>query len=403
MSEPIPTKSDLPDALTSREQWLCWRAKNRDGKMTKIPVDPTSGAFASTTDSTTWSDFNMARDRVTSTAADANGLGFVFTTDDPVVGIDLDDCRIPETGKTRDWATDIIDRLNSFTEISPSGTGYHVLVEGTLPDGRNRKGDVELYETARFFTVTGDHVEGTPAAVKERTQALRAVHREYVSPTDDDDESRPPESDTDAVVDDTPSSPTSASLSDQELLERAKSAANGEKFSRLWRGSTAGYESHSEADMALCSLLAFWTGGDATQLDGLFRGSGLMRDKWDEQHFADGSTYGEKTTERAIAGTSEFYQPSGDRSPVETQDAGRIDPERRDHGGDVDLQTVRKRESDRLKRIEELETELQGALEDVERLRTELGQERKHRRDLEMELETKREKQTENGSWLPWK
>jgi len=92
-------------------------------------------------------------------------------------------------------------------------------------------------------------------------------------------------------------------------LEKARNASNGEKFQRLWNGQTRGYESHSEADLALCSLLAFWTGGDRSRIDRLFRQSGLMREKWDEVHYADGSRYGEKTIERAIAGVSEYYDP----------------------------------------------------------------------------------------------
>jgi len=401
MSEPIPTDSDLPETLIAREQWLCWRAEERGGKVTKIPVDPASGEFASTTDPATWGVFETARDRATSPTTDAVGVGFVFTDDDPIVGVDLDDCRIPESAKTREWASDIVDRLDSFTEISPSGTGYHVLVEGTLPEGRNRKDDVELYETARFFTVTGDHVEGTPTTVNERERALHAIHREYVSPADDGDESRSAESDTNGVDEEPQSTPTSASLSDAELLERAKNAANGEKFSRLWRGNTAGYESHSEADMALCSLLAFWTGGDVTQLDRLFRESGLMREKWDERHFADGSTYGEKTAERAIAGTSEFYEPSGDASAAaDTTAPG--DDERQTAPTGADIENLRDRETDRLERIEELETKLRETLEETERLRSALDAERERRRELEAELEAERE-DAGSGSWLPWR
>jgi len=403
MVETPPDGNALPDALTYREQWLCWRAEERDGKQTKIPVDPASGEFASTTDPDTWSDFSSAREWVTSTATDAVGVGFVFTDDDPIVGIDLDDCRIPETGKSREWASDIVDRLDSFTEISPSGTGYHVLVEGTLPEGRNRKGDVELYETARFFTVTGDHVEGTPETIRERKQALEAVHREYVASTDDTDtESRSSESDLATVDDDTEATPASAVLSDQELLERAKNAANGEKFSRLWRGSTAGYESHSEADMALCSLLAFWTGGDATQLDRLFRDSGLMREKWNERHFADGSTYGEKTVERAIAGTSEFYEPSGGSSSAEANATDSVEDERQGAAANTDLGNVKHRETDRLERIEELETKLRETLDETERLQSELEAERERRRELEAELDAERD-DTESGSWIPWR
>ena len=103
-------------------------------------------------------------------------MGFVFTYDDPFVGIDLDKCRDAETGKTEDWAQKVIDDLNSYTEISPSGTGYHIIVKGKMPeDGANRKGRLEVYEKGRYFTVTGDHVEGTPEAINERQEALNAV------------------------------------------------------------------------------------------------------------------------------------------------------------------------------------------------------------------------------------
>jgi len=101
MVETLPDGDTLPDTPTSREQWLCWRAEERGGKQTKMPVDHASGEFASTTDPDTWSDFSSARERVTSPATDAVGVGFVFANDDPIVGFDMDDCRILETGKTR--------------------------------------------------------------------------------------------------------------------------------------------------------------------------------------------------------------------------------------------------------------------------------------------------------------
>jgi len=90
----------------------------------------------------------------------------VFADDDPIVGVDLDDCRDPETGDVDDAALDIIGRLDSYTEVSPSGTGYHVLITGELPDGRNRRGSVELYDTARFSpslatTSSGHHARCT--------------------------------------------------------------------------------------------------------------------------------------------------------------------------------------------------------------------------------------------------
>jgi primase-polymerase (primpol)-like protein len=92
------------------------------------------------------------------------GIGFVFTPEDDLCGVDLDGCLDPETGEIEGWAQEIIEELDSYTEISPSGTGVHVLVRGTLPAGRNRKGRFEAYDRGRYFTVTGRHLAGTPRA-----------------------------------------------------------------------------------------------------------------------------------------------------------------------------------------------------------------------------------------------
>ncbi|WP_226043165.1 hypothetical protein [Natrinema sp. DC36] len=322
--------SVLPEQLRERDQWVCWREESRDGKPTKIPVTPGSGEFASSTDPETWVSVETALEYADS--GDADGVGFVFTDDDPIVGVDLDDCRDPETETVDDVAEDIIERLDSYTEISPSGTGFHVLIEGELPDGRNRRGSIELYDTARFFTVTGDTLEEMPGRVARRQDALEVIHREHVQDSESEQKS---ESGQHEVTDEQPLTGTAVDidvdLEDEELLEKARNASNGSKFERLWNGNTAGYDSQSEADMALCCLLAFWAGGDQTRIDQLFRQSGLLREKWDEVHYADGSTYGEKTIERAVAHTSEFYDPdSGDESTqfhassgTSTTDAGR--------------------------------------------------------------------------------
>ncbi|SFL46312.1 hypothetical protein SAMN04487950_3873 [Halogranum rubrum] len=295
------TQELIPEELVDRPQWVCWRRAERDGKPTKIPVVPGVGSFASSTDPETWGDFETAVEYLERGRAD--GIGFVFTEADPIVGVDLDDCRDPDTGDVDDDAKDIITRLNSYTEISPSGTGYHVLIQGSLPEGRNRRGKIECYDKARFFTVTGDRVTGTPTAVSQRQDALEVIHREYIA----DEKTQSTDSPTRVTEREVSSSNTS--LDDDTLIEKAKNASNGAKFDRLWNGSTSGYDSNSEADMALCCMLAFWSGGDTAQMDQLFRQSGLIREKWDEVHYADGSTYGEKTIERAIERTSEFYEP----------------------------------------------------------------------------------------------
>jgi putative DNA primase/helicase len=105
-----------------------------------------------------------------------------------------------------------------------------------------------------------------------------------------------------------PSAPSD--LADAELITRARMASNGASFARLWAGDWSRYDSQSEADAALCSYLAFWTGGDRGRVDSLFRQSGLYRPKWDERHHGDGSTYGEGTLNLTLSGQRDYYSPS---------------------------------------------------------------------------------------------
>jgi hypothetical protein len=111
----------------------------------------------------------------------------VFDPEAGIVGVDLDNCRDADSEEIEKWAVDIIDRLDSYTEISPSGTGIHVLVKGELPPGRNRREDIEIYDRDRFFTVTGAHVAETPQEVARRQDALLAIHHEFVQTAWDDE------------------------------------------------------------------------------------------------------------------------------------------------------------------------------------------------------------------------
>ncbi|WP_254525941.1 hypothetical protein [Natrinema caseinilyticum] len=390
----------LPSGLQERDQWVCWQEESRDGKPTKIPVTPGSGAFASSTDPETWKSFETALEYADTENAD--GIGFVFSDDDPIVGVDLDDCRDPESGDVDEIALDIIERLDSYTEVSPSGTGYHVLIKGDLPDGRNRRGSIELYDTARFFTVTGDHLADTPARVGRRQDALTAIHREYLQDSDPDSEHESGDRRTSDETETTGSAAdTNVDLEDQDLLERARNASNGEKFQRLWRGSTAGYESQSEADMALCCLLAFWTGGGPQQMDRLFRQSGLLRDKWDEVHYADGSTYGEKTIERAIASTSEFYDP--DTRETATESVSRTSESSTTASRDKSERTPNRAypvEKNRLltDRVDELEATLEQKTERIEQLEATIEDLKTELAERDREVEQTREEQAETTS-----
>jgi primase-polymerase (primpol)-like protein len=283
-----------PLELRERDQWLCWRYTVREGKRTKMPVNPHTGDLASSTDPNTWASYEevvAARD-----ARDLDGVGFVLTPDDPFCAIDLDDVRDAETGELEKWVLKVVRALDSYTEVSPSGEGVHVFVRGELPPGGRKRGRFECYDRSRFFTVTGEHLDRTPYEVVERGRKLKALHRRVFGE---------------------PAKTTNGhgtrregnGLSDQEIVARAMRARNGGEFAKLWGGELNGHASHSEADLALCSRLAFWTGGDPGAMDRLFRQSGLMRHKWDGWHYGDGRTYGQATIEKALEGTAVFHDP----------------------------------------------------------------------------------------------
>jgi putative DNA primase/helicase len=231
-----------------------------------------------------------------------HGIGFVFTPEDDLCGVDLDGCLDPETGKIESWAQEIIEELDSYTEISPSGTGVHILLRGKLPEGRNRKGRFEAYDRSRYFTMTGKHLAGTPRAIGSRQEELRrVVERMFGEPSANGQ--RGPATAPELL---------SSGLSDAQIIEKASAAENGERFCQLWAGDASNYESQSEADLALCSHVIFWTGGDQGRVEELFRRSGLYRPKWDERHYGDGKTYGQITIEKALEGATEYYAVTDD-------------------------------------------------------------------------------------------
>ena len=367
---------ELPGALTARDQWVCWRREERDGKATKVPVDPATGGYASTTDPDTWADVKTALEAVE--AADADGVGFVFTDDDPVVGVDLDDCRDSVSGTIDEWARDVVTRLDSYAEVSPSGTGVHVIAEGELPEGRSRKGDVEMYETSRFFTVTGEHLDATPRTVESRIDAIRGVHAGYVQEASVDVEAEPTAPTGDGI-----------DLDDEELLERARAAENGDRFEALFQGRTDGYDSHSEADMALCLHLAFWTGGDPSRMDALFRQSGLFREKWDEVHYADGATYGERTIERALDRVDEVYAPDANHRGGDSDSDGSDAKFGSDSGDDSPSMSDGRVEGDDAVYLEERNRLLR---ETVQAQEATIGRQYTRIERLEAELERERER-----------
>ena len=301
---------NIPDELKALRQWVCWQRKPLDnGKISKIPKDPKTGGAASTTDPATWGEFQEALDYHRSGKAD--GIGFVFTKDDPYFGIDLDGC-VDAKGKAQPWITDFL-RMQTYWEVTVSRTGLHGIGRGKLPPGARRKGQVEMYDQSRFFVMTGwalpkDYFR----QIRDCPAEIITMHKKIFG-----DNGQPLKT-----------LPTVKSVQ-ADIIKKAMNAKNGETFGKLWSGDFSGYPSQSEADQALCNLLAFWTGKDTGQIDGLFRQSKLFRPKWDEKHYGDGRTYGQATVENAIRITTETYNP--DRAAIHTPPAAtpeKIEPEK---------------------------------------------------------------------------
>jgi primase-polymerase (primpol)-like protein len=275
----------IPRELQDYNQWVCWTRLGPE--RIKLPICPATCKSASCTDPATWGSYQQAR--ATASRLRLDGIGFVFTSEDPYTGVDLDYCRTIR-GDPEPWASEIVKRLNSYTEWSPSGEGLHILVKAALPTcGGRRTRRIEIYSSRRYFTITNDLLEQTPSTIEDR----QAEVLDLVAALDRQSQRQPELSKTPAPV----------AHTDEELIRRAQGAKNGAKFQKLWAGDTSDYDGdHSRADAALCSLLAHYTNGDLGRIDRLFRLSGLYRQKWDRP--TAGSTYGSITIQAVVRGAT---------------------------------------------------------------------------------------------------
>ena len=286
----------IPDELKRLKNWVCWKAipdSTAHSGISKIPINPYTGGQAMSNNSDTWSDFETA----VRVSADLAGIGFVFDGSG-YFGVDLDD--MPEAleqfrkGNYDNTIGEFVYGLKSYTELSYSGNGIHIICKGKLPEGARRRSGIEMYKKGRFFVMTGNYCSEF-IDISDCTESVKPLHEKYLAKA----EIIPKK------TDNTPAVPLS--LSANEIIEKARNSQNGAKFEALYKGDISGYASQSEADMAFCNLLAFWCGGDISTMDAIFRSSGLMRDKWDRKQ--SGSTYGMLTLKKAAESCNNAYNP----------------------------------------------------------------------------------------------
>src|SRR5438045_2571951 len=169
-------QSGLLSELTSYPQFVVWKFSVENKKLKKRPYQPKTHMPAKTNDPSTWTDVTVALKALAT--GRYNGIGFVFSETDPFTGIDLDVC-VAKDGTIAPWAQEIITFLSSYTEYSPSKLGVHILTQATLPGAGRKRGNVEMYKEGRTFTLTTEHVPGTPTTIAERQQQHTSLHTSH--------------------------------------------------------------------------------------------------------------------------------------------------------------------------------------------------------------------------------
>lgn len=307
----------IPQEIKALPNWICWDAvpDEKRGKIKKVPINALTGGGAMSNNPSTWCDFDTA----VRASEKHSGIGFMFGGC-PYFGVDIDgkeeELEAYQRGENGNIISEFISTLQSYTEISQSGKGIHIICRGTLPKRGRRKGSVEMYEDGRFFVMTGNSCSEYEG-IAECSDSIKPLHEKYIGGGHEPVAKAVP-----AVRLDTA----------DQIIKAAAGAKNGGKFVSLYSGRTAGYTSQSEADMAFCSMLAFWTGCDAEKMDMIFRSSGLMREKWDRAQ--SGSTYGALTIQKAIADCDKTYSPKfaggfslNFKSPSEPISVGAVEQE----------------------------------------------------------------------------
>ncbi len=286
------------ESLKAKDTWVLWQKEVVGDRSTKVPYS-TDGMKCGTNlkYKDKWKNYETVLAAYND--GDYSGIGFVIPKGLVMIDIDGMEANNP-------FVREIMDFLASYAEVSPSGKGVHILayvdvdklpqLKGKLDPiyyTKNPHNSMEVYFgglTNRYGTYTGECVNNMPIEdISDRVIDFLDIYMKrdnFKAKFDNND------------------------FADFDIIATARGAKNKEKFISLFdEGDISAYASHSEADQALCNILAFYTGGDKEKIDSLFRSSKLYRDKWDRDD------YRESTIDNAIKGCNGNFYLSGENLP----------------------------------------------------------------------------------------
>lgn len=273
----IPTRveiepENIPAEFKSKKKWVVWKWEARKGGKDKKPTKPprqVNGKLAKVDDPSTWNTFEAVLEALQT--GQFFGIGYVLDDRDGVVGWDFDHCINPSNGAIEPNIETVLRRINTYTEITPSGEGLRAFCFGDIPEAGRHTGNIETYKSLRYLTLTGRLYPGFPITIQNSEPAnFEEFKRVHIL-----------------------GGAKEVKQENKKLDSKIHLLVDGK-----WE--EAGYPSQSEADMAFCRYLAEETDGNAERIDSLFRDSKLFRPKWDKKHHGDGSTYGQETIRIAL-------------------------------------------------------------------------------------------------------
>lgn len=283
-------RNSFPDSILEQPKWVCFNLEKRNGKTNKPPVSPVAGQKIGCNNPDSWATFDEAAAYCIS--HHLAGVG-IMLDDSGLCAIDIDDC-IDKAGNMTSYARRIIDRFGAYTEISISGSGVHILclcdpdlhINCNLRQLPNSN-KLEMASYNKYITISGNciHQMHTDKNCTEDFQMLYN-HQVLLNGAENKNKQNQKKSVKNHYE------LCHSDLAVLSMIRRSKDY----QAQNLYDGVTS--LNKSQADFRLCLRLMYWCHEDSAQVDRLFRGSALMRDKWDRP-YSDGSTYGSRTIEAA--------------------------------------------------------------------------------------------------------